>query len=61
MGTQAVVLGFNFNNDSILRHLLLDQDNFLDSADNEVAAWVIRALLRHACKLLMVHLREPAV
>ena len=50
-----MVLGLDLDDDSILRHLLLDEDDFLDTFDDEVAARVIWALLGFAGKLLVVH------
>ena len=61
MCAEAVVLGLNLDDDAILRHLLLNEDDFLDAFNDEVAARVVRTLLGLAGELLVVHGREPTV
>ena len=55
-----MILWLDFNDNAILGHLLLDEDRFLDTTNDKVAARIVRTLLDLG-QLIMIHLREPAI
>ena len=40
-----LILTIDFNDDTVLLHLLLHQDHFLIAFDDEVSSWIERALV----------------
>ena len=61
LGAEVVVFAFNLNDDSVLGHLLLDQDYFLHTLDDEVASWVVGAFFCFVGELSVRQRSEPAV
>ncbi len=49
-----------FNNDAVLGHLLLDEENLLGALDDKVPPGVVGTLLC-SCKLVLVHGTKPAI
>ena len=56
-----MLLWLDLDNNAVLGHLFLDQYDFLDTFNHEVASRVVRALLSLASQLRMVHLGEPTI
>jgi len=54
LGTQIPIFSFYLNDNPVFGHLLLDQDNFLNTLDDEVSTRVIGAFFSSG-QLLMVH------
>ena len=58
---KALAFALYLNDYAVLGHLLVDQNDLLNSAHHEVASRVVRTLFGFACELFVSHVAEPAV